>query len=94
MTPSQIDRAKILRDALQRLDKVRAGNSHKDPTRRGLDLQVNAREVSYVTSMSVDYKTGCKIIAAAEKIIRAELRELGVRYPRRKKVANRRRKSR
>lgn len=87
MTPRQIDRAKILRDALRSLPKIRRLNSQKDTpheTRSGLTLQANG-ERPYVHSFGVDRRTGQKILIAAERIIRDELADLGVRIERRRR---------
>lgn len=81
MTPAQVDRAKTLRDALKGLPTIKKWNGQKDAGRSGIDLQVNGVS-PYVHSIGVDKATGRKIIAAAEKIIRTELRQLGVRLPR------------
>ena len=78
MTPQQIDRAKVLRDALRGLPIIKKWNGQKDGERNGFDFQVHCVS-PYVHSVRVDKVTGRKIIAAAEKIIRVELKSLSVK---------------
>lgn len=82
MTPKQVDRAKRLRDALSMMPTIKKGNARKDG-RDGLQLTVHM-EHPYTTHADIDPITGLKVIAAAEKIIRAELKALGVKLPRKR----------
>lgn len=84
MTPKQVDRAKILRDALKGLRTIKKWNGQKDPDHSGLNLQVHGVSPN-VYSIGVDKVTGRKVITATEKIIRAQLRDLGIRLPRRRR---------
>ncbi len=83
MTPKQLDRATILRRALRNLPIIKKWNGQKDDERSGLDFTVNG-DRPFIHSLSLDKVTGRKIIAFAEKTMRAELRALGVKLPRRR----------
>ena len=84
MTPAQVDRAKTLRDALRGLPAIKKWNGQKDAERSGLALQVSG-ETPFVHSISVDKATGRKVIGFVEKAIKSELRQLGVRLPRKRR---------
>lgn len=81
MTPRQIDRAKILRDALKRLPHIKTLATQKThPVQTGLELQGHG-EPPYVHSFRVDPTTARMVIDSTERIIRRELKKLGVTLP-------------
>lgn len=83
MTPIQIDRAKTLTDALRFFSVLYKNVSRKEPDRTGLDLSVYG-EHPWVRSVHLDAKTGRMILLEAEKIVRRELKLLGVQLQKKK----------
>lgn len=83
MTPQQVDRAKVLRDALKNWSLLTRGVRHKNPDRRRLDLQVSAAEPNYVFSVKIDPTTAKILLPIIRRIVAAELKSLGVHVAKR-----------
>lgn len=78
MTPERVDRAKKLRDALRDLPEIRK-LTKRNYENFGLHFDAKGKEQNWVYSFKVDKLTGLMILDQAEKIIRRELKKLGVR---------------
>ena len=83
MKSNEVDRAKVLLDGLRGMPSLRAGNRGWPKRERGLSLQANMKEDYYITHMQLDRRTGNLVLAYVERLIRSELKALGVKVPKR-----------